>query len=209
MIGTKIVNRMRSVGLGAALLLVSHASAALADSGSSPDAGLPDDECSAPALGFAVGPELHVNYDVSTTRVDGHRISLHPNAKPPKDAFVPFEGHPDWGRVAIAVIVSAPKDGPEYLPILNASSEDARLTVPALADYFAIYLEKSAPPGSEFADYLFHTSQGVAAGYHLVHTIVEYDWWTGEPTNVLTVQDIDEPIADDFQQGVVPNDVNL
>ena len=157
-------------------------------------------ECSSPALGFIAGSDLHVSQALDVDDIGRDRISLYPSAPPPDDAFVPFEGHPDWGYVAMAVIISTPEDAPEYV---------APRSVPALRDYFVIYLERTAPAGSEFADYLFHSYQGVSAGYHLVHAEAELHGPGSEPTYYFTIVDIAQPIPNDFEFGAVPTGVNL
>ena len=177
-----------------ALLMIGSAQVALAEPAAD------GDECSAPALGFVAGSELHVSQSLDVDRVGRDRLSLYPSAPPPDDAFVPFEAHPDWGYVAMAVIVSTPEDAPEYLSVRS---------VFVLRDYFVIYLERTAPAGSEFADYLFHTREGVSAGYHLVHAEAELHGPGSEPTYYFSIVPIDQPIPNDFEYGVTPTGLNL
>jgi hypothetical protein len=157
-------------------------------------------ECSEPALAFIAGSDLHVSHALDVDYIGPDRISLFPSQPPPDDAFVPFEGHPRWGHVAMALIVDAPDDTPEYIPARS---------VPALRDYFVIYLEREAPAGSEFADYLFHSSAGVSAGYHLVHAEAEWRGPGSELEYFFSIVSIDQPIPDDFEDGAVPTGVNL
>lgn len=187
-------NFTRWIELCAAVLVLGSAQVTLAEPAAH------GGECSTPALGFIAGSDLHVSHDLEVDQIGRDRISLQPWASPPDDAFVPFEGHPDWGYVAMAVIVSTAQDAPEYV---------APRSVPALRDYFVIYLENEAPAGSEFADYLFHSYRGVSAGYHLVHAETELHGPGREPTYYFTIVDIAQPIPDSFEFGVVPTGVNL
>jgi hypothetical protein len=228
-----------------------------------------------PTLAY-LGEQLFLDdaIEVKPSEADGFggKFSINLYGTPPEDWYIPFEGHPEWGRTSIALLAATPAHHPDVVykrstlddltttcaedPALctTCESDELERTVtygykgatyeetlccseyesaddactshggtgdpsikdqPALPvtalvpDYFLIYLEKEAPAGSEFAEYVFHSSAGLSPGYHLVHVVLREPADPSMEPYVYSVAPIDEPVALTFKRGATPLGINL